>query len=52
MDSITHEILIWKHILDDYKYLLTELLKLGYTIQSVQKMGTLEQCLHFYLNTF
>ena len=39
MDSITHEILIWKHIqtekVDDYKYLLTELLELGYTIQSV-----------------
>ena len=39
MDSITYEILIWKHIqtekVDDYKYLLTELLELGYTIQSV-----------------
>lgn len=39
MDSLTHEILIWKHIqterVDDYKYLLTELLELGYTIQSV-----------------
>ena len=36
MDSITHEILIWKHIqterVDDYKYLLVELLNLGYTI--------------------
>ena len=32
MDSITHEILIWKHIqterVDDYKYLLVELLNL------------------------
>ena len=39
MDSITHEILIWKHIqterVDDYKYLLTELLELGYTILSI-----------------
>ena len=39
MDSITHEILIWKHIqteeVSDYKYLLNELLKLGYEIQSV-----------------
>ena len=39
MDSITHEILIWKHIqterVDDYKYLLVELLNLGYTILSV-----------------
>ncbi len=39
MDSITHEILIWKHIqsekVADYKYLLTELLDLGYTILSV-----------------
>ena len=39
MDSITHEILIWKHIqtekVDDYKYLLIELLALGYTILSV-----------------
>ena len=39
MDSITHEILIWKHIqtkrVDDYKYLLVELLALGYTILSV-----------------
>ena len=36
MDSLTHEILIWKHIqierVDDYKYLLVELLNLGYTI--------------------
>ena len=39
MDSLTHEILIWKHIqterVYDYKYLLTELLALGYTILSV-----------------
>jgi hypothetical protein len=39
MDSITHEILIWKHIqterVDDYKYLLIELLNLGYRILSV-----------------
>lgn len=39
MDSITHEILIWKHIqtekVDDYSYLLKELLEVGYTIQSV-----------------
>ena len=39
MDSITYEILIWKHIqterVDDYKYLLIELLALGYTILSV-----------------
>ena len=39
MDSITHEILIWKHIqteeVSDYKYLLNELLKLGYEIQLV-----------------
>ena len=38
-NSITHEILIWKHIqterVDDYKYLLVELLNLGYTILSV-----------------
>ena len=37
MDSITHEILIWKHIqtekkVDDYSYLLKELLELGYII--------------------
>ncbi len=36
LDSLTHEILIWKHIqierVDDYKYLLVELLNLGYTI--------------------
>lgn len=39
MDSITHEILIWKHIqtekVGDYKYLLNELLIIGYTILSV-----------------
>ena len=39
MDGITHEVLIWKHIqtekVADYKYLLTELLRLGYEIQSV-----------------
>ena len=38
-DSITKEILIWKHIqsetLKSYKYLLKELLKLGYTINSI-----------------
>jgi hypothetical protein len=38
MDSITHEILIWKHIesekAQDYKYLLQELLTLGYTVLS------------------
>ena len=43
MDSITHEILIWKHIqtekVDDYKYLLTELLNLGYTILSATVDG-------------
>ena len=35
-DSITKEILLWKHIqsetIKDYKYLLTELISLGYTI--------------------
>ena len=39
MDSKTHEVLIWKHIqsekVADYKYLLNELLGLGYEIQSV-----------------
>ena len=39
MDSMTHEILVWKHIqsekVADYKYLLNELLKLGYEILSV-----------------
>lgn len=39
MDSMTHEILIWKHIetekVADYKYLLNELLRLGYEILSV-----------------
>ena len=38
-DSITKEILIWKHIqsetIKDYKYLLLELLALGYTINSI-----------------
>ena len=38
-DSITKEVLIWKHIqsetIKDYKYLLTELIKLGYTINSI-----------------
>ena len=38
-DSITKEILIWKHIqsetLKSYKYLLKELLELGYTINSI-----------------
>ncbi len=49
MDSLTHEILIWKHIqtekVDDYKYLLTELLNLGYTILSAtvdSKRGVFE----------
>jgi hypothetical protein len=39
MDSVTYEILIWKHIqsekVADYKYLLNELLGLGYEILSV-----------------
>jgi hypothetical protein len=43
MDSSTYEILIWKHIqkerVDDYKYLLQELLNLGYTIQSITVDG-------------
>ncbi|MEA3483979.1 MAG: hypothetical protein U9R65_18730 [Pseudomonadota bacterium] len=38
-DSITKEIVTWKHIqsekVEDYKYLKDELLKQGYTIQSV-----------------
>ncbi|MBA1421166.1 MAG: hypothetical protein FAF03_10055 [Epsilonproteobacteria bacterium] len=38
-DSITKEVLIWKHIqsetIKDYKYLLSELLTLGYTIHSI-----------------
>lgn len=38
-DSITKEILIWKHIqsetLKSYKYLLKELLELGYSINSI-----------------
>lgn len=39
MDSLTHEILLWKHIenerIEDYKYLLKELLALGYEVLSV-----------------
>ena len=39
MDSITHEVLMWKHIqserVDDYKYLLQQLFNLGYTVLSV-----------------
>jgi len=39
MDGLTHEILIWKHIqtekVADYKYLLNELLSLGYMVLSV-----------------
>lgn len=38
-DSISKEILIWKHIqsetIKDYKYLLAKLLKLGYIINSI-----------------
>ena len=38
-DSITKEVLIWKHIqsetIKDYKHLLSELLTLGYTINSI-----------------
>ncbi len=38
-DSITKEVLIWKHIqsetIKDYKHLLSELLLLGYTINSI-----------------
>ena len=38
-DSITKEVLIWKHIqsetIKDYKHLLSELLVLGYTINSI-----------------
>ena len=38
-DSITKEVLAWKHIqsetIKDYKYLLTELINLGYTINSI-----------------
>jgi len=34
-DRLTKEVLVWKHIqseiIKDYKYLLTELLNLGYT---------------------
>lgn len=39
IDSVTYEILIWKHIQSEkiayYKYLLNELLGLGYKILSV-----------------
>ena len=39
MDGLIHEILIWKHIqtekVADYKYLLNELLSLGYMVLSV-----------------
>ena len=42
-DSITKEIVIWKHIesekVSDYKYLKNELIKLGYIIQSVTLDG-------------
>lgn len=42
-DSISKEIVIWKHIqsekVSDYKYLKDELIKLGYTIQSVTLDG-------------
>ena len=38
-DSITKEVLVWKHIqsetIKDYKYLLAELINLGYTINSI-----------------
>ena len=38
-DSITKEVLLWKHIqsktIKDYKYLLNTLLELGYTINSI-----------------
>ena len=38
-DSITQEVIIWKHIqsetIKDYKHLLSELLTLGYTINSI-----------------
>jgi len=38
-DSITKEVLIWRHIqsetIKDYKYLITELIDLGYTINSI-----------------
>lgn len=52
MDSITHEILIWKHIetekAQDYRQLLLQLLSLGYTINSVTvdgKKGLYKVCL-------
>lgn len=39
MDSLTYEILLWKHIetekAEDYKHLLFQLLSLGYTINSI-----------------
>jgi hypothetical protein len=42
-DSITKDIVIWKHIdsekVSDYKYLKDELIKLGYRIQSVTLDG-------------
>jgi len=38
-DSITKEVLTWKHVqsetIKDYRYLLTELINLGYTINSI-----------------
>ena len=38
-DSLTKEVLVWKHIqsetIKDYKYLLVELIDLGYTINSI-----------------
>jgi len=38
-DSITKEVLVWKHIqsetIKDYKYLLAELINLGYSINSI-----------------
>ncbi len=43
MDSLTYEILLWKHIetekAEDYKHLLFQLLSLGYTINSVTVDG-------------
>ena len=43
IDSITYEVLIWKHIetekANDYKQLLSQLLELGYTINSVTVDG-------------
>ena len=47
-DSITQEVLIWKHIqsetIKDYKYLLTALINLGYTINSITIDG--KRCLY------